>query len=323
MRVGRRRVRREVRAGILTALLLALAISTYLAIKAISTPIEVRRSVKVFEYEHHGRFDYTAYLKNNSLFEVRCLGTGSKIFRRITERLEISYSYEFRSSEDVDVSGDYEVVARVVTNIWSKEYTLIPRTHFNSSSFNFDLPLDLDGFEEAYDRISEEIGVEAEEPKLLIECRVRVEATTPYGPLNDAFAHSISMPLKREVFDVKGIESSRRGSINREVVLRRGWVVWRRYLWTSTSIALLSALTLFYTLTEGAGGRVNVLRRYRDWVVEAESIQCERVVAVRRPEDLVKVAEQLKRPIVKFGDALYVIDGALAYAYRLDGGSQA
>lgn len=317
----KKKLKKETRLSILFALLFISALSLYFTFNAFSTPIEVKKNVSVFEYEHSGRFDYVAYLKNNSLFDTKTLGTGSKIFKEITEKLEIFYNYEFKSSGNVEVEGEYTVIARIKTNLWSKDYVLIPRTNFNSTSFKFNFPLNIKKFEEEYDNISKEIGVEANEPTLLILCNVYVNAKTKYGPVNDAFTHSLSMPLKEKVFDVEGLTFSRKGSIEKEIVIKQESIILKRRLYTLTSIVFLLSLTLFWIFTEGVEKKdpAKILEKYKDWIVEAESIPFEKSVSLKSPEDIVKVAEELGKPIVatKSRQAFYVLDGDLAYVYEI------
>ena len=316
MRIKKRKLKKETRFSILIALSFIFILSIYFTLNAFSTPIEVKKNVSVFEYEHSGSFEYIAYLKNNSLFNVKTLGTGSKIFKEITERLEISYNYEFKPESEV--KGEYNIIARIKTDLWSKDYVLIPKRSFNSSSFKVGFPLDIKRFEEEYEKISKEIGVEAKNPTLLIICNVYVNAKTEY-PVSDKFTHSLSMPLKKKVFDVKGLTLTRKGSIEKEVVVKRESIVWKRYLSTFTSIVLFLSLTLFYISTEGIEKKdpTKILEKYKDWIVEAESIPFEKAISVKNPEDIIKVAEELGKPIVKIGSKFYVLDGDLAYVYEI------
>ena len=320
MDVRKKKLKKETRLSVLVVLSFILIFSVYSTIDAFSTPVEVKKNVTLFKYEHSGNFRYVVYLKNNSLFDTKTLATGSKIYKELTEKMEMSYGYEFKP-KNVAVEGEYTLLARIKTDLWSRDYVIIPKRSFSSSSFEVNFPIDIKKFEEKYDRISKEIGVEAKNPTLLIICNVYVNAKTKYGPVSDTFTHSLSMPLKEKVFDIEGLTLTHEGSVEKEKIIEQTSVVWKRNLSVLASAIFLLLLALFYFLTEGVERTdpVKILEKYKEWIIEAESVPSKEIVTVKSPEDIIKIAEELVKPIIKTGSGTTycVLDGRIAYYYEI------
>ncbi|RLI35354.1 hypothetical protein DRO66_07395, partial [Candidatus Bathyarchaeota archaeon] len=89
-----------------------------------SQGLEIERNVvtTVLSYEQDISHDYTAYLKDNSLFG-ETIGKGYTIYRELVNFIDVSFYYVFNCSVEGEITVDY-VVSSVVEepseNGWSK-----------------------------------------------------------------------------------------------------------------------------------------------------------------------------------------------------------
>jgi hypothetical protein len=103
-------------------------------------------------YREDGRFDYEVYLKPNQLYETDVLrseaspaaappslaplGPGLTYFPRIVDSIEASFSYQFLSDKPAaNLVEEVEITAVLEhPGMWSKSFTLVPRTGYSGPS---------------------------------------------------------------------------------------------------------------------------------------------------------------------------------------------
>ena len=339
-RISRKRIKQEVRITVLICLIALFVFSTYTTYAAFQKeePIVKEKVITVCNYEHTGNFNYVVYLKNNSLYGSATIGPGDIIFKNITDHIDASFSYRFSSDRKAKVRGDYELSATVKTDLWSKNFVIIPKTDFNSSSFRINFPLNISRFDSVVNQIDKELAVRSKKPELIMRCTVHTVAETDAGTIDEFFAHSLVVPLRESVININSnLSASKPGSIKRteKVVLPPPpAAAEKKQKSLASTIAIGFVFIAFALLTESEQRKIDrtekivkgIKKKYSDWIVDSdEAPSAEKIIPLNSIEDLMKVAEDLGKPVIhtsiREGEHLYfVFDGSTQYKYVLGEG---
>jgi len=337
-RISRKRIKKEVRISVLVLLIAILAFSiytTYAAFQIKEEPIVKEKVVTVCNYEHIGNFNYVVYLKNNSLYGSTTIGPGDTIFKNITDHINASFSYQFSSDRKAKVRGDYELCAEVKTDLWSKNFTIIPKTQFNQSIFKINFPLNISHFDSVVNQIDKELAVKSKKAELIIRCMVHTVAKTDVGTIDEFFAPSLVVPLQESVINIdSNLSAHKPGSIKRteKVILPPPPVAEKKRNSIAFTIAIFFVFIAFALLTESEQRKTDrtekmvkwIKKKYGDLIVDSDEVpSAEKIIPLNSLEDLIKVAENMGKPVIHIApngehSHLYcVLDGEILYRYVL------
>ncbi len=172
--------------------------------------------VPAAEYEHRGQFDYTVYLKPSTLYGDITLTEEEEqeeeeqvtmvFFRNIIREVQLSFSYNFDSSQSLGNVTNEVVVSIIAENpgVWQKEITQLEETHIGGE-FTVDFPLDLSGLDSIVDDIEAEIGIVDRERQFIIRAVVTTTAeTAPAQAIEAEFSHELTAVLTAKKLELKG-----------------------------------------------------------------------------------------------------------------------
>jgi hypothetical protein len=308
--------------------------------------------------ESRGTFDYTIYLEENSLYktdtlkppttnlytppEQKTLGVGPVIPYELVDRMEASYYYDFRASRQVtDLYEEVTITATIESpDLWSKTFVLVPSTR-QPGSLKVDFQVDINYLNELLKSILEETGTGGEAYNLTIEAFVHVTAQSDYGPIDEVFSQTLSTELGAgTLIWNEELGMTQEGAITTTQIIPNT----NRYLGLSvdgvktTSLILgiiflliFIASLVFYNKTKPPElplfekTALAVGKKYADRIAEASSqtpLDEEKIITLGSIEDLVKVADELGKPIMHQPPTAtdkrhiyYVIDGNSQYQY--------
>ena len=342
--IKRIKLQREVRLSVIAVIGILIVVSAYSTYAAYQQPTTSEETQTAVGYTHTGTYDYDVYLLPNSLFTTSVLGPGQgTFFEKLVDHINASYTYTFLTSQPSTISGTYEVAAEVQTNMWTKEFPLVSKTNFNSSSqarFTIDFPIDTVQFENYIDNINNQTGVAATDSVLVITCRVFLSADTEYGGINEVFSPSIQVSLGGNIINIDGtLTNTQTDTLETTVETDHPEVLTQRNNWTIASI-LFAAIFIIFALatksfTEPEHAAVKelkkIMKKYGEWIVETDKLLPQKdvkIVSVNSLDDLVKLSEELGKPVIHStpipnGDhVFYVFDDAMSYQYVLPAGEQ-
>jgi len=211
---------------------------------SLSERSEVGVEVPVATYEHSGQFDYSVYLKPNTLYgefiareEKETQEIEEEIsmafFRDIMEDIRLAFSYKFDCSEATASITNDVVVTIIAENpgMWQKEMKELEETH-RGKEFRVDFPLYLESLDNVVDDIEEDIGITSSRREFIIRAVVHTTARTVSGKtIEDDFSHEITAILKDKTMELegalKGEDERRKGEVSYEV---EGWFDYEVYL---------------------------------------------------------------------------------------------
>jgi len=173
-------------------------------------PIE---EVPTAKYEYRGQFDYTVYLKPNTLYGDVILVEEEEeeevpmvFFRNIIDYARLIFSYNFDSSQSV-ANVNNEVVVSIIAEdpgSWQKEMTQLEETHAGTE-FTVDFLLSLSYLDRVVDDVEEDIGVTSSKRNFIIRAVVHTTAETALGKtIEDEFSYELTAILTAKRLELKG-----------------------------------------------------------------------------------------------------------------------
>jgi hypothetical protein len=281
-----------------------------------------------------GTFDYTIYLKENSLYktdtlkppestpyippEQKTLGVGPVIPYDLVDRMDSSYYYSFQTSRPVtELAEEVTITATLESpDIWSKTFILVPSTR-QTGNFRTDFPVDIVYLNELLSAIRAETGSAGEAYSLIIKAFVHVTAQTEFGPIDEVFTQTLSTELGGGTLTWnEELSLKQEGAITTTHIIPNP----NRYLGLSvggvklTSLILgliflmlfIASLVLFnqFKPAEPPIFEKEALaagKKYADRIAKASSqtpMAGEKIISLDSIDDLVKVADELGKPII-------------------------
>ncbi len=329
-----------------------------LPIKLTSTLIEVGTDLKHTQACGNGEFDYVVNLTENSIFDEKTLKPppvpaipsstttlkpGDVIFSKLVDTIDVTFYYRFKSDRPVSkITTDVEMVASIeATELWSKKFPILYTR--KSGDFKVSFPLELADYLELMQTIREETGASAESSSVTITADVHTVAETQVGLIDETFSHPMKVTFAGSILEWdEELSQSKAGSIETSMMVPNpdsylGLSVAEARVLSTALAVIFSLLSLFLvalyvmrrpmalSLIEKEALRVG--KKYRERMAEATSetpIEGEKMISLGSMEDLIKVADELGKPIIHRAPgtsgeahAYYVFDGATQYQYRL------
>jgi hypothetical protein len=350
VRLKRLKINKILRIILITVAVLMLSGLSFLLFKEAKIPVIKEETLKLYSYAHKSSTDYKVLLKPNSLYSSSSLGEGQYYISNYVDEIQTTFYYEFKGDGYADIEGYYELVAAVEgyiivdkehITIWEKKFVLIPKTDF---AVNGDILTLTEAVNIKLSEYNDFAGVIVEESKvqtpmqLNVYMDVNLKADTDKGLAEAKMTPAITVPLDARYFMIaESDENEVPGSIeeNQKIQLPPDRQKIRIYIF---GLALLAVIILGLAIfTEAI--------RKRSFVIKLDKIfkqHGSRLVAlssdlpaasldncsiVRNIEDLVRVADEIGRPIMyeyseDYKDMVhfYVLDGKRTYIYILRDG---
>jgi len=308
-------------------------------------------------------------LKENSIFDTKTLepppsvppptppspapaktvGPGEVIFSKLVDRIDATFHYKFKSSRPIRELSQEMTITAVLENpeVWSKKFVLVPRTK-KSGDFSVNFPLDINHFTEMLDAIRSETGVPAESYNLTITADVHTVAQTDFGPIDEVFSQTLSTALGKGTLEWnEELTKSEPSSITTSQMIPNP----SKYVGLSVSGArnlstalagvfflfLLFSVVLYIKFKPEKLSQIEreaqrASKKYGSRMAEATSqtlLEGEKIISLGSMEDLIKVADELGKPIIHQAPttpeephAYYVFDGATRYQYVVTGSKE-
>ncbi len=341
MKVRKKPIQKNLRIAIIIVFSIIFILSAYSTYAAFQQPTTTEKTITTCEYSHTGKFSYIAYLKNNSVYNnASTLYPGQGIiFKKITDHINASFSYIFTYNQAATVQGHYTVYATVRTDLWSKNYIIIPETEFNTPHFTITFPINYTYFEEIVSTINDEIGVNAKTPTLNMTCSITLSALTTPETIHESFSPLLSMPLEENIIEFDGnLTQYQTGSLEGTTLISQPGVIEQQTNGIIVSLISFIIIILFTVFTTSEDISVNkiekqlkkITKKYGEWIVEISKPPQfgtnSEAISTKSMEDLSKISEELGKPIMHYNPEnpndehhiFYVLDEKTIYKYVLN-----
>ncbi len=330
---------------IITILVLALS---YIFISELVTPHFREEKKTLFRCENKADAKYQVFLKPNLLYEEQILDEGHYIISQYVDYIKASYTYAYKGDKKAAIIGDYEITgvleaysgeAEKKVVIWNKKYVFLPKTQIEqkeSDSFNInkEINLDLSQFNEFIQMVVAESRINAS-TQLNINMNVHIKVITDKGIIEESLSPSLAIPLMSSYFKISGFPSEDKPRVIEETIKRPLPANYQKvYLFIAGDALLLILLVfiLFFTRSKEVDLMEKLLtqifKKHGDRMVALKSRVSEAYelkYEVRSIEDLVRISDEINKPIVyqlnevtnNIG-TFYVLNNLEMYFYKIE-----
>lgn len=317
--------------------LIALAASA-LAVAAYRAPVESERTDAGMTISQRGKYDWTASLAPNHLYDRDKVSGETTIFTGITRALNMEFSYQISARGATALHGTYSIDLVIrADDSWSKRIPLVGARQFaasgDSTAFWTQYTLDLARLDELVGQIERETGVAGTAYSLIIQPAVstsvigtRSTREVFAAPLElrwSADRRQITMPVQREFVSemTSPVVTKVPGTLS---LFGLSVPVGSARAWSGPAGAggfiLAAWLGTLARPRRSEAAKLQWLRRkYRHLFVEGREDELPPlpVVELHDLEQLLKVARGTGKPVVRAGgnDVYYIVDSGVVYAY--------
>lgn len=207
---------------LLPLIVLALA-SAFVIFYAYSRPITQLVPTDTF-YTQRGSFAYSAAAPPGLYSDDR-VQTGDPIFRKVINRLDISFTYRFEAEEPGDLTGRGSMDALLTSNSgWERVLPLQAEIPFQGNGTTLQAELDLDAIQRLIDSIQLQTGVGSSSYELHIRPTIAIDGSLGSNAVTDTFApvllfqlDSLQLSLARSGGDAFAqLEPAQEGRVTRQ-----------------------------------------------------------------------------------------------------------
>lgn len=307
------------RLALILVLILFIILSLLLIFNNISNPGFEDEKITLYTYNYKSKIDYDVYLKQNSLYKEKNLKEGKIYITEFVDYIGANLKYEFNGERAADIKGEYNIIAKVkgftgegedLVNIWEKDFPIKQYEWFKSNDgkilISESVILNLNDYNTFVREIKESSKIKCSTDLTLI-MNINLTGTTVNGPIEKTISPSLIIPLDVDMFEIieedivdqtEAIEEIKqvKKPINRNIIIIYGIII----------VFLIIALIILIFFTKLACEKnqfekelFKIFKKYGDRLVALNSdINITNSKNVKSIEDLVKIADEIDRPIV-------------------------
>jgi hypothetical protein len=274
------------------------------------------------------------------------LGPGQTAFTRLIDKMNVTFSYQFLSDQAVnDLNTEVNINAVIEDpGVWSRKFPLLQTS--KSGNFSLTFPVDLATYIALLQSIYDETGVSSNSYNISISAVLHTTGETKFGKIDEVFSPSLKAAIAGNIAQWnKNLTTNQPGFIKATSIISNPQTyfglsaVWSRTLSAIGGIIFLIlcglSLVLYFKMkparrsqTEQEADRIR--KKYGVRLVEALNYapsEGEKTLSLGSMEDLIKVADELSKPIIyqppdsiRVMYAYFVLDGSTRYQYLLEAG---
>ncbi|MEW6404451.1 MAG: signal peptidase I [Chloroflexota bacterium] len=163
----------------------------FLAVKSFSLPITHIVEAQI-PYTHNGVFSYTADVPPG-VYDESKVSPGEPVYRQVTDAFQVSFDYTFDTSQVIDLSGSYQLLAEVSNaKGWKRTLQLAPSTAFTGTSFSMAAEVQFDQIQGFINALEEQTGVREKRYTLNIRPEVVVQGVVAGHEITSSFAPELT-----------------------------------------------------------------------------------------------------------------------------------
>jgi hypothetical protein len=310
-------------------------------------PGTVEQELTHYQYQQKANLDYQVFLKPNLLYEEKSLGKGLIYPTNFVDYLQTTLSYEYSGTKQAEIKGKYQVVATMEgiqkedkkdVILWQKDFLLIPETPFQSADnvvkLEKQLPIYFWAFNDFAEKVQKETGI-LSNVLLSIKWVIKLEAQTEHGMVQEQLQPVLKLPLVKKCFEVEGeLTKTQEGALEEKIVETVPLQPIRIALLGGGAAVSLVVFLFCLIFVQGSALSAyekkvkQIFKRYEERLVALEqdlTIGTEMVLRVKSVEDLIRIADELCKPVYYIQDIMgereriffYILGEAKVFSYEL------
>lgn len=330
--------------GIISILVTTIIFVLY---KTITYPITKEQKNKVFNYKNIGLVDYKVFLRPNVLYsENAVLPEGNVFISELVNNIILTFKYDFEGERSADIKGDYEISAVVEgftgndkdqKVIWRKVFPIIKKEAFEakdkSLSFEKEVSINYQDYEKFARTVLESTKVSSQ-VRMTVAMNVNLKATTDKGIIEKRVSPSLRIPLVSNYFEiVKNQTQPKTEAIEETVKVTVPVSKVTVAIYIVVILIFIAGLLFLIFFVEATTTVYNpvekelkkIIKNYGERMVAFDdhiSFNCQNYYKVCSMEDLIKLSDELSRPIMyKFNSDIneiyefFVFDDQSVYTF--------
>ncbi|MFT9495127.1 DUF5305 family protein [Anaerosolibacter sp.] len=344
------RLHRYVRLTVTILSVLFITTASFMLYRELKVPSLAEEKAVLYSYKHKTDAKYRVFLKPNILYDANSLVEGQLYLTKFVDYIRTYFQYEFTGETDAEIFGDYAVVAAVegyieekekIKTIWKKEFTLIPKTDFKTKDRKITIDKEVSIRLEEYNIFATQVSEtsKANVPvKLSLLMNINIKADTGKEIMEERLTPALIIPLNTNYFEiVKGGMEEKPGAIeetkqvpqppNKNLIILYSTAI----VTFATGLIYLVFFTSIAPPIDPLVKQLNcIFKKYGSRLVALNSelaLICETYSKVRSIDDLVRIADELGRPIMyqyhsnpKDITQFYIMGDTLMYIFDIRDG---
>lgn len=311
---------------LLLVLVIAVAVLSIVSILKAANP-EVGEKKKLYSYSYNSNMDYKVYLKTNDFFTAPYLDMNKQYIATIVDHIEVTPKYDFRSTEDLDYTYNYSIVATArglgedsegrKVDVWSKEYPISALQTQSGSGKEFTISktinLDYNAYNQILSDFRNQFGISVD-ARVDLTMKVEINAGLKgqsEKTLQETYEMNLQMPLLVQMLRIKADYVNSGGNtvyskVDPNVKINIPMIA----IW---SVVLLGAAVAFIKLgksllvitrkSEYVLAINKIMKEYGDIIAETHNmpdLEKYDIVNIKSFVDMVDIEEELHSPIIYY-----------------------
>ena len=314
-----------VRVLLLIIVLAVMVVSIFSIVKAINPDVTSRK--KLYTYNYDANMDYKVYLKNNNFFTMPYMEMNKQYIASIIDYIEVTPKFSFKSSDDLDYSYNYSIVATArglgedadgrKVDVWSKEYpiTALQTNMGSGKSFIIDktVKLDYNAYNQVLNDFRTQFGLSVD-ARVDLTMKVNVVAGLKGASektLQESYNLSLQFPLLVQTLRVKADYINNGGdtiygSINPQKHINIPLVIIAFAVLIVSFVVLGKLVKSLIAVTRKSEYIIavnKIMKEYGDIIAETHNmpdLNKYDIVNIKNFADMVDIEEELHSPIIYF-----------------------
>ena len=311
---------------LLIIIVIAIMIVSFISITRALNP-ETSSRKKLYSYNYDANLNYRVYLKPNNFYTSPYMGMNKQYISSLIDHIEVDSKYNFKSTDDLDYSYNYEIQATArgmyedsdgkKIDVWSKTYPVSNLEANNGTGKNFSISktvnLDYNGYSQILADFRNQFGLSVDarvDLTLIVNVSASLKGSSE-KTLQETYKMNLQVPLLTQTLRIKPdyinnggdtIYSNASSSKNINIPLL-----------SIGAVTLLISLVLFVKLvksllvvtrkSEYILAVNKIMKEYADIIAETHNmpdLDKYDIVNIKNFNDMVDIEEELHSPIIYF-----------------------
>ncbi len=314
-----------IRVFFLITVIALMVVSIVSIVKAVN-PEQASRE-KLYSYNYTSNLNYKVYLKNNQFFTSPYIGMNKQYISSLIDHIDVDAVYNFQSTEELDYSYNYEIVATAKglyqntegedVEVWTKTYPIDNQANQSGSgktfTINKNVQLNYNEYNDIMTDFRNQFGLSID-ARVDLSMKINITAGLKGSESKDlqtSNTMSLEIPLLQQTINIKPNYVNNGGdtiykSAETDTEMNVPLLVFGVVLLVASLIifkVLVKSLLAVTRKSEYVLALNKILKEYADIIAETHNmpdLEQYDVINIKNFNDLVDVEEELHSPILYF-----------------------
>jgi hypothetical protein len=313
------KLNKNIRLGLTVIVIITIIIFSYLIYSEAYNPGFEENTSPVYSYDSKGSIKYAVYLKPNNLYTHNRLEEGQLYITEFIDYIDTNIKYEFIGEREAEIKGNYNIIAKVkgftgeeenIINVWEKDFFIIQYKQINTNtgkvSIIENLKLNLNEYNTFVKEIKEATKINCQ-TALILSMNINIKGTTDKGPIEVFSSPDLVIPLEVTMFEISGNNIIDQPGAIEETVQERLPLNKNQLISYGTILFILIIALIFLIFFTIIAPKKNLIekeikrifKKHGDRLVALNSdIDVKKAIIVKSIEDLVKLSDDIEKPIL-------------------------